>query len=112
VRRLGALGRSPSSQGQAGASARSTQGTLTGGYVAQPVNVSTKETRGIALMTESRSAPLRSLEEEERIVYKAEGRRVQERTRSADVHHGPGSGYVQRVSTSRVGHSATTFSRR
>jgi len=101
VRRLGTLGRSPSSQGQGGAAVRSTQ-----------VNVTPKEGRGNALMTESRSAPMRSLEEEERIVYKAEGRRVQERTRSSDVHHGTGSSYVQMVSTPRVGHPATTFSRR
>jgi len=100
VRKLGTLGRSPSSQGQGGATARSTQ-----------VNVTPKESRGNT-MTESRSAPMRSLEEEERIVYKAEGRRVQERTRGSDVHQGSGSGYVQRVSTSRVGHPATTFSRR
>ena len=97
VKRLGTLGRSPTSQGQGGPSARSTQG-----------NITAKEGRGNAFMTESRSAPMRSLEEEEMIVYKAEGRRVQERTRGSDVRHGPGSGYVQSVSTSR----ATTSSRR
>jgi len=95
VRRVGALGRSPTSQ-----ASRSTQG-----HVVQ--EVTTKEGRG---MSESRSTPNRPFEEEEKIVYKTDGRRVQERTRGHDVQHGPG--HMQRISMSRVGYSATSSSSR
>jgi hypothetical protein len=101
VRRVGALGRSPSSQGQSA--------SASGGYVVQPVKA--KEGRGIALTTELRSGPAGSVEDEEKIVYKAEGRRVQERTRGYNGH-GSGSGHMQRVSVSRAGTSATTTSNR
>lgn len=103
VRRVGALGRSPSSQGQG--AVRSTQG-MVGGKVAHPATA--RDGRSNSKMPESRSAPV-VLEDEEMIVYKSDGRRAQEGMRNSDVRHGPGSGYVQKVSTStKVGYSAST----
>jgi len=63
--------------------------------------------RGDVLMTESRSAPLRSLEEEERIVYKAESRRQQERRHD---HHGGSRGHNRPVSRAASSNEHTTAS--
>lgn len=90
VRKIGALGALGRSEGTS---------------VRQPGT--SKEGRGNAMLTKSGNAPTRSFEEEERIVYKAEDRRVQERMRVHDVPHdsNSGSGNAPRVSTSRVSHS-------
>jgi len=103
VRRVGELGRAPSSQGNQGGGAPSQ--STSRGYVQAASAVSTNRVE--VLMTESRSAPIRSLEEEDKILYKAENRRPQERTR----HDVQGHGNVKRVSTVRVGHPANTFKR-
>ena len=100
VRRVGELGRAPSSQGDHG---RAPSPSTSRGYVQATSAVPTR-----VLMTESRSAPIRSLEEEDRILYKAESRRPQESRTRHDVQ---GHSSVQRISTVRVGHSANNFRR-
>jgi len=106
VRRVGELGRAPSSQGNQGGGGAPPSQSTSRGYVQATSAVPTSRVE--VLMTESRSAPIRLLEEEDKILYKAESRRPQERTRHDVQSHG----YVQRVSTVKVGHSANTAFRR
>ena len=89
--KVGALERAPSPQGTSSV---------------QPSQVASGGGRGDILMTESRSAPSRSLEEEERIVYKAESRRQQERRNDASRGHRP----VSRA-TSSNGHTVSIYRR-